>query len=85
VLFPKRVHERVLLSVNAAQHSFVTNLFFSSFKRFLLPFFVVFLAKEKKQKKEARRREKKRKAHCCVKGFTCKTKNESKKTSFSMG
>jgi len=33
VLFPKRVHERVLLSVNAARHSFVTNLLFSLQKK----------------------------------------------------
>jgi cell division protein YceG involved in septum cleavage len=42
MLFPKRVHERVLLSVNAAQHSFVTNLFC--------------LKKQKKRKKKQKNR-----------------------------
>jgi len=36
VLFPKRVHERVLLSVNAARHSFVTkNFVFNCLKTIL--------------------------------------------------
>jgi len=83
VLFPKRVHERVLLSVNAAQHSFVTNLFCKQKKKRKIVFCLIL--KKKKQKTYFPFFYTKLKK--CVKSFAKKAKNSFKerKTSFSMG